>query len=230
MKLCSNKSNATSYEKADRSINKRCNSENVEEVKEKNCARDRILSLPFLKIMIFTLLLWIIQCSTDFLCRSGANVEQDSKGTTYFRVNRLLGQPLLEFDSIFKIYEENFLNKMGCNEDEKQKIKSTVKSYFDKINWENAHPPMQQNIPMLPQKRIARDSSISKIKKFLENFDTFVSPTFIAYGSALSLYKGEKKISLILLIILLMKVTNFVWDIRHVADHFKILDFRLPLE
>lgn len=65
MKLCSNKSNATSYEKADRSINKRCNSENVEEVKEKNCARDRILSLPFLKIMIFTLLLWIIQCSTD---------------------------------------------------------------------------------------------------------------------------------------------------------------------
>ncbi|KJP87765.1 hypothetical protein AK88_02522 [Plasmodium fragile] len=96
------------------------------------------------KVVICALLVWLMQCSGMY---SGAYMKgyYNMGRPAAVRPNRLLGQPVVEFDSMFDLYQKSFLDKMGCDSNQKDQIKTMMKSYFDKIDLGALAQQFQQN-------------------------------------------------------------------------------------
>ncbi|ANQ07900.1 Pv-fam-h protein, partial [Plasmodium coatneyi] len=85
------------------------------------------------KVVTFALLFWLVQCCSmysDVSMQDHYNMGR----TAAVRPSRLLGEPVVEFDAVFDLYQRSFLDKMGCDSKQKDEIRTMMKSYFDKID------------------------------------------------------------------------------------------------
>ncbi|GAB65952.1 Pv-fam-h protein [Plasmodium cynomolgi strain B] len=111
----------------------------------KDSGRGKIMGVfSFCKVFTFALLLWLVQC---FSMYSGASMKgQYNMGrAAAVRPSRLLGEPIIEFDTVFDLYQKSFLDKMGCDSNQKDQIRTMMKSYFDKIDLGALAQQFQQN-------------------------------------------------------------------------------------
>ncbi|EUD67552.1 hypothetical protein C922_02258 [Plasmodium inui San Antonio 1] len=110
-----------------------------------NSGRAKIVSVfSASKVLTFALLLWLVQCS--IMCSGGFMGDHYNRGrTAAVRSSRLLGQPFVQFDDVFDLYQKSFLDKMGCDSNQQDQIRTMMKSYFDKIDFEALAHQFQQN-------------------------------------------------------------------------------------
>ncbi|CAA9987651.1 Plasmodium exported protein, unknown function [Plasmodium knowlesi strain H] len=96
------------------------------------------------KVVTFALLLWIVQCSCMYSDVSMKGLYNIGRAVSV-RPSRLLGEPLVEFDAVFDLYQRSFLDRMGCDSNQKEEIRTMMKSYFDKIDMGALAQQFQQN-------------------------------------------------------------------------------------
>ncbi|SCN12053.1 Plasmodium exported protein, unknown function [Plasmodium malariae] len=146
------KSIITAIQKSEKCIIKSYISEDVERLRIKNVNNiDKIIirTVSLCKFFLFTILLWITQCSNKF--SQNEEVDTDNmRRKTYLRASRLLAQPSVEFDTVFNMYEKNFLDKMGCNSNEKDQIKGMMRSYFNQLDMSSLAKQYEQNPGKIP--------------------------------------------------------------------------------
>ncbi|SBS97052.1 Plasmodium exported protein, unknown function [Plasmodium malariae] len=88
--------------------------------------------------------------STDFFSQNEEVDTDNMRRKTYLRASRLLAQPSVEFDTVFNMYEKNFLDKMGCNSNEKDQIKGMMRSYFNQLDMSSLAKQYEQNPGKIP--------------------------------------------------------------------------------
>ncbi|SOV77008.1 EMP1-trafficking protein, putative, partial [Plasmodium sp. gorilla clade G3] len=126
--------------------------------KNKNWGNSNIFVL--LKFSIYTILLWIVIFTNNNYTYNGYNNE----GTKQVRYKRLLSEPSVEFDTIFDVFKESFLDQMGCSDQDKDEIKNAMKIYYDNIDINALSNEIKTNDNFL--KDFGNDAnSINKIMK-----------------------------------------------------------------
>ncbi|GAW80443.1 Plasmodium exported protein, unknown function [Plasmodium gonderi] len=117
---------------------------NDAKTKNDNCTSKIMSTIGVCKIVGFSLLLWIIECSNVHSSGETKRYYSNEKASGLIH-NRLLGQPIVEFDEVFDMYQSSFLDKMGCDDAQKGQIKTMMKSYFDKIDLSALAQQFQQS-------------------------------------------------------------------------------------
>ncbi|KYN99396.1 EMP1-trafficking protein [Plasmodium gaboni] len=133
--------------------------ENIINKKHNKGGNSKIFVL--LKFSIYTILLWIVTFTTNNYKYNDYNNEGRSKQVRY---KRLLSEAAVEFDTIFDVFKESFLDQMGCSDQDKNEIKNAMKMYYDNIDINALSNEIQNNENFLNE--FGNDaSSINKIMK-----------------------------------------------------------------
>ncbi|ETW61251.1 hypothetical protein PFMC_02671 [Plasmodium falciparum CAMP/Malaysia] len=69
----------------------------------------------------------------------------NNDGSKQVRCKRLLSEPAVEFDTIFDVFKESFLDQMGCSDQDKDEIKNAMKIYYDNIDMNALSNEIQTN-------------------------------------------------------------------------------------
>ncbi|GAB65951.1 Pv-fam-h protein [Plasmodium cynomolgi strain B] len=100
------------------------------------CPRKGVKYAAFLKLFMFALFIWIVQVSHESTNRGVMRgTPQLAQAIVHKSANRLLAEPPMDFDEVYGTFKKHVLEKLGCDEEQCQTIKNSVKSYFDKIKW-----------------------------------------------------------------------------------------------
>ncbi|ETW42580.1 hypothetical protein PFNF135_02853 [Plasmodium falciparum NF135/5.C10] len=113
--------------------------ENIINKKNTNGGNSNIFVL--LKYSIYTILLWIVTITYNNYTYNGYN----NDGSKQVRCKRLLSEPAVEFDTIFDVFKESFLDQMGCSDQDKDEIKNAMKIYYDNIDMNALSNEIQTN-------------------------------------------------------------------------------------
>ncbi|SOV14546.1 EMP1-trafficking protein [Plasmodium sp. gorilla clade G2] len=133
--------------------------ENIINKKHKKGGNSKIFVL--LKFSIYTILLWIVTFTTNNYKYNDYNNEGRNKQV---RHERSLSEAAVEFDTIFDVFKESFLDQMGCSDQDKNEIKNAMKMYYDNIDINALSNEIQNNENFLNE--FGNDaSSINKIMK-----------------------------------------------------------------
>ncbi|EUD67553.1 hypothetical protein C922_02259 [Plasmodium inui San Antonio 1] len=101
------------------------------------CPPRRVKYAAFLKLLMFSLFIGIAQGSHESTNRSvmKGTPLQRGQATVHEYADRLLGEPPMDYEEVYGTFKKEVLEKLACDEEQCQTIKSSVKSYFDRIKW-----------------------------------------------------------------------------------------------
>lgn len=173
--------------------------------------RDKIGTFTLFKVLIFSLLIWIIRCSGE---DASYEVKSDREIPKWLGGYRLLAESEVQFDAVFDLYKKNFLTKMGYTDEDSERIKTTVKSHLDKTKGMDMD--QQRRKKLGDCERIIKQGSDNSISAFSNNFRELSYPYFLVL-CAFILYSNEYyRFFAALMVILILKFVNFSWDLKYI--------------
>ncbi|GAW80441.1 Plasmodium exported protein, unknown function [Plasmodium gonderi] len=206
--------NISTYVKSTKNKVLSCRGKNENIIKKEDIIQAKINDFSFFKALMLFLLICIIQLCRNNTCNEVKNNEGCAKP---LEVYRSLAESETGLDAIFDLYKENFLRKMGCSDEDSEKIKTTLKSHLRKTadldKDEEEHRKKMEEC-----EDIIKLGSNNSISKFLNRFRELSSPYFLTVSSFILLANGYHKIFLTLVGILIFKMVNFFWDLKYVIS------------
>ncbi|CAG9478593.1 Plasmodium exported protein, unknown function [Plasmodium vivax] len=194
------------------------------------CPRKGVKYAAFLKLFMFALFVWIARGSHESATRGVmGETPQRGQATMHKSANRLLAEPPMDFDEVYGTFKKNVLEKLGCDEEQCQTIKNSVKSYFDKIKWNVTD---QQNAKESEEGSGGSDNASDKANKEKKS-----SKSVGIFGSLINLILNYKLTSLTILIVALgyfksryllvvmgvIIVLNMFWELESLNKKLKFL-------
>ncbi|SOV22745.1 Plasmodium exported protein (hyp2), unknown function [Plasmodium sp. DRC-Itaito] len=149
------------YNKYDEVIQRGCiNLDNMNKNNKKGNKKKYINIFPIMKILLICLLLSLADKSNDNAYNKDM-FQKDKGNCSRLRYNRLLSEPIFEFDVMYDLFKDNFLEQIGYSDAQKNELKLSMKSFFQSSNsQEYTYSRREDNIHSISNTNVTNVKSV----------------------------------------------------------------------